>query len=267
MARNPTRFSPILNAQASAKRVRDAFDAAKSRTGGEGRLVAFSAGGFFLAFVLLAGLAPFLMRAPAIVASLAGFFLVALVLVATGLGALALWRIVRAGVSREEQSAQIYSAIAVEVALSDAEDAGLRAYGPRMVHDAMTGRVAGYNVAVMSDAGVTYAVIRLRAKASTHLLLSPDGVPWPFPIEKPEALTPISLPKNIVASAWAHNRDAGIKLANTLAPALAMSAAGGEVPFLSIRERALVLMWTRGDVGTAAVIAGEIIKGLAQPPP
>jgi hypothetical protein len=267
MARNPIRLSPQASARAAAQKVRDAFDAAKSRTGGEAQLVMISAGGLFLAFVLLAVMAPILMNAPAIVSSIIGFVLFVLVLVSTGIGGVALWRMIKAG-AMEARAAKapitsIYSQSAVEAALSDAEDAGLRKVSARVVQDAMTGRVSGRPMAVMQADGVTYGVIRLKDAAQASLLLAPGTAPWPFAFPHDGALTPVPAPHGLQALAWSTQRDAGLALAARLGPALAMSAAGGEVPYASVRGRALVMMWQRGDVGTAAVIMGEVAKAFS----
>jgi hypothetical protein len=267
MARNPTRLSPQASARAAAQRVRDAFSAAKGRTGGEGRLVAMSAGGLLLAFVLLAVLAPMLMKAPAFVSSLIGFVLFALVFVATGIGVVALWRMIKAGAKEGEASkagpSPIFSQTAIESALSDAEDAGLRAVSPRNVEEAMTGRMQGRPMAVMRADGVTYGVIRLKEAVAASLLIAPGTEPWPFAFPNDGALTPIPAPANVDAMAWTTDRSKGLALSTQLAPAMAMSAAGGEVPYLSVRGRALVMMWRKADVGTACVIAHEIAKAFA----
>jgi hypothetical protein len=267
MAKKPFRLNPQASPRAAAQKVRDAFDAAKTRTGGEGRLVAMSAGGLFLAFVLLAVLAPILMNAPAIVSSIVGFILFALVIVATGIGAVALWRMIKAGAmeanSASTQTPSIYSQSAIEAALSDAEDAGLRAVSPRVVQDAMTGRIHGRPLVVLLADGLTYAVIRLNEPVTASLLLAPGNAPWPFAFPKDGALTPIAVPRDVDALAWTTQREAGMALVAQLGPALVMSAAGGEVPYLSVRGRALVMMWRRGDVGTGAVIAGEIAKAFS----
>lgn len=264
MAKNPARLDPQDAARAAASKMRDAFNAAKSRTGGEGRLVAMSAGGLFLAFLLLAVLAPFLMRAPPIVGSIIGFLLLALVLVATGIGGIALWRMIKAGAMDADaaaaQQGSLFSQTAIEAALSDAEDAGLRAVSKRVAQDAMTGRVHTRPIAVVSSDGVTYGVLRLKQAATASLLLAPGQAPWPFAFPNDGVLTPIPAPGGIDALAWSTDREAGLALAKKLGPALAMSAAGGEVPFVSIRGRALVLMWRAGDVGTATVITTEVAK-------
>jgi hypothetical protein len=264
MARNPAPFNPQASARAAAQKVRDAFSAAKGRTGHEGRLVAFSAGGLLLAFVLLAVLAPLQIRAPGLVSSLVGFVLFALVVVATGIGIVALWRMIKAGAMEGEAAAQtntsIFSQTAVEAALSDAEDAGLRAVVPRVVQDAMTGRVAGRPVAVMRAEGVTFGVIRLKNAIKASLLLAPGHAPWPFAFPTDGVLSPIPVPSGIDALAWSTEREDGMALASKLGPALAMSAAGGDLPFVSVRGRALVMMWRSGDVGTACVIMGEVAK-------
>lgn len=267
MARNPTRLSPQASARAGVAKVRDAINAAKSRTGGEGRLVIISAGGLFLAFVLLAVMAPILMNAPATISSIIGFLLFVLVLISTGIGAVALWRMIKAGANEARAinapMTSIYSQSGVETALSDAEDAGLRAVSPRLVQDAMTGRVSGRPMVVVQADGVTYGVIRLKEAVAACLLLAPGNAPWPFAFPNDGALTPVPAPHGVEALAWSTQRDAGLALALALGPALVMSGAGGEVPYLSVRGRALVMMWRRGDVGTAAVIIGEVAKVFA----
>jgi hypothetical protein len=267
MARNLTRLNPQASARTAAGKVRDAFNGAKARTGGAGQLVALAAGGLLLAFILLAALAPVLMRAPAIISSLIGFVLLALVLISTAVGGVALWRMIKAGAmeanSTSAQGTSIYSLSAIEAALSDAEDAGLRVVGARTVQDAMTGRVSGRPVAVMRADGVTYAVIRLRDAVPASLLLAPGRAPWPLSFPNDGALTPVGAPAGIDALAWSTAREVGMALSARLATALTMSLAGGEVPFVSVRGRALVMMWRRGDVGTAAVIAGEVAKAFA----
>ena len=263
MAKSPSRLKP----QDAVQQVRSAFNAAKNRTGGEGRLVALSAGGMVLAFVLLAIVAPLLMTAPARVASVIGFCLLALVIGATGIGVLALWRMIKAGAmdtaADAAHSRSIFSQTAVESALSDAEDAGLRGAAPRVVHEAMTGRVHGRPVAVMRDEGVTYAVIRLKDAVPASLLMAPGSAPWPLAFPNDGPLTPLPAPAGIAALAWTTDRAAGLALCTQLAHALGMSAAGGDVPYLSVRGRAVVLMWRRADVGTACVIAHEVAKAMA----
>jgi hypothetical protein len=265
MAKNPLQFNP----KAAAIRVRAAFAAAQARTGNEGQLVALSAGGLLLAFVLLAIVAPFVMRAPGFVSVLTGVVLFGLVVIATGIGIVALWRMIKAGamegsVTASKTEGGIFSQSAVQAALSDAEDAGLRAISPRDVSEAMTGRIAGRAIAVMVSDGATFGVMRLAQAASATLLLTPNEEPWPFAIPADGTLVPIGAPKGVVALAWTTQREIGLALMHHLAPALVMSQAGGAVPFVSVRGRALVLMWPKGDVGTACVIMGEMAKGFGE---
>jgi hypothetical protein len=261
MAMNPVQFNP----KAAATRVRAAFAAAQARTGNEGQLVALSAGGLLAAFVLLAIVAPFVMRAPGFVSILIGVVLFGLVVVATGIGIVALWRMIKAGAMEgsavTKAEGAIFSQSAVEAALSDAEDAGLRAVSPRDVSEAMTGRIHGKAIAVMVSDGATFGVMRLAQAAGARLLMTPGEEPWPFTIPTDGALVPISAPKGVVALAWTTQREAGLTMMERLAPALVMSQAGSAVPFVSVRGRALVLMWPNGDVGTASVIMGEVAKG------
>jgi hypothetical protein len=264
MAKSPVRLNLQDQARSAASKVRDALSAAKNRTGGEGRLVAFSAGGLFLSFALLAMSAPLLMQAPAIISNIVGLILFAGVVVSTSLGGFALWRMIKAGAMAGDtgvsQSPSIFSSSAVEAALSDAEDAGLRGTGPRSVIEAMTGRLHGRPIAVMRCNGVTYGVVRLKTAATASLLLAPDQAPWPFTFPSDGDLTPIPAPRGVDALAWSTQRSAGLELMALLAPALTMSAAGGDVPFVSLRQRALVLMWRKADVAAACVVTAEAAK-------
>jgi hypothetical protein len=259
-----SRLNPRVGAKRAAQQVRDAINAAKGRTGGEGRLVAISAGGFLLAFVLLAALAPILITSPPFLSSVIGFILLALVIGATGIGGVALWRMIKAGAmegtAATSPTSTIYSQSAVEAALSDAEDAGLRAVAPRIIEDAMTGRVSGRPISVVRADGVTYGVVRLKEAIAGALLVAPGSSPWPFAFPNDGALTPISAPGGVKGLAWTTARETGLAVGVSLGPALAMSEAGGEVPYLSVRGRALVMMWRKGDVGTACLIVGEVAK-------
>ncbi|MEN9856457.1 MAG: hypothetical protein RLZZ157_1583 [Pseudomonadota bacterium] len=246
--------------------VRLAMNAARARAGAEGGLVGLSATGLLLAFVLLALLAPVQMRVPAWLATTLGFLVFVLIVGATGLGVVAIWRMVQSGARDGELAAPaggaLFSQSAIEAALSDAEDAGLRALAPRRASDALTGQMAGRPVVVVQADGVTYAVLRSKVAFAASLLVAPSGTPWPFALPKGPPLIPLAPPTGLAAQIWTNERAGGQALLSDLAPALAMSAAGGELPFLSARGRALVLMWRQGDVGTASVILAEIVKGL-----
>lgn len=264
MARTPALFNPKYLMQ----NLRDGFDAAKARTGSEGVLVALSAGGLVLAFLLLAVLAPLALNAPGFVSYGAGVLVLLLVLAATGAGAVALWRLMAQG-AREGggvlvQPTSIVNESAIQAALSDAEDAGLRALGPREVQDAMTGRVQGFAMAALQSGAHVFLVIRLKEAVPLSLIFAPKAAPWPFALPADGTLTPVPAPGGVEGLAWATDRDPALTWTARLGPALAMSAAGGEAPFLSLRAKALVLRWDRGDVGTAALIGRELCLALAK---
>lgn len=264
MARAPF----LLNPKFLLQNLRDGFDAAKARTGHEGGLIALSAGGLLLAFLLLALLAPLALNAPGFVSYGAGAFVLLLVLASTGAGAIALWRLMAAG-AREGggarvQTMAIVNDVAIQAALSDAEDAGLRALVPRDVQDAMTGRVQGLAMAAVQSGAQVFLIIRLKQAAPLSLIFAPKAAPWPFALPSDGTLTPVPAPGGVDGLAWATDRDPALIWSARLGPALAMSAAGGEAPFLSLRAKALVLRWDRGDVGTAALIGRELCLAIAK---
>lgn len=265
MARAPF----LLNPKYLMQNLRDGFDAAKARTGSEGVLVALSAGGLVLAFLLLALLAPLALNAPGFISYGVGAFVLLLVLAATGAGAVALWRLMaqgaRDGVTTQIQAASIVNESAIQAALSDAEDAGLRAISAREVQDAMTGRVQGFALAAVQSGAHVFLVIRLKQKMPFSLIFAPKAAPWPFALPADGVLTPVPTPGGVDGLAWATDRDLALVWTTRLGPALAMSAAGGEAPFLSLRAKALVLRWDSGDVGTAALIGRELCLAIAQP--
>ena len=261
--------APLLpNPKFLVQNLRDGFDAAKARTGHEGALIALSACGLILAFFLLALLAPLALNAPGFVSYGAGALVLVLVLASTGAGAVALWRLMAAG-ARDGggvliQSTGIVNDGAIQAALSDAEDAGLRALGPRDVQDAMTGRVQGLAMAAVQAGSYVFVVIRLKQALPFSLIFAPKAAPWPFALPSDGPLTPVPTPGGVDGLAWATDRDPALAWAARLGPALAMSAAGGEAPFLSLRAKALVLRWENGDVGTAALIGRELCLALAK---
>jgi hypothetical protein len=264
MARTPFPLNPKYLMQD----LRDGFDAAKARTGHEGGLIALSAGGLILAFFLLALLAPLALNAPGFASYGAGVLVLVLVLASTGAGAIALWRLMAQG-AREGggaliQATAIVNDAAIQAALSDAEDAGLRALGSREVQDAMTGRVCGLAMAALQAGGHVFLVIRLKQAVPLSLIFAPKAAPWPFALPADGTLTPVPTPGGIDGLAWATDRDPALAWTARLGPALAMSAAGGEAPFLSLRAKALVLRWDKGDVGTAALIGRELCLALAK---
>jgi hypothetical protein len=260
MAKAPFLFDP----KGAATKVRAALAAARTRTGNEGHLVALSAGGLLLAFVLLAALAPLAMGAPDIVSTLTGFVIFGLVVVATGLGILALWRMIKAGAMEGASPAQgttsVFSQSAIDAALSDAHEAGLRAFSTPTLQDAITGRLCGRPIAICTADGATFAVLRLREAAPATLLLTPNQQPWPYAFPADGPLTPVQAPQGVDALAWSTKFEVGQALIAKLAPALTMSQTGGAVPFVSVRGRALVLMWPQGEVTTAGLILGEVAK-------
>jgi hypothetical protein len=264
MARAPL----LLNPKFLLQNLRHGFDAAKARTGHEGALIALSAGGLILAFFLLALLAPLALYAPGFVSYGAGALVLVLVLASTGAGAVALGRLMAAGahegVGALVQATGTVNESAIHAALSDAEDAGLRALGPRDVQDVMTGRVHGLAVAAIQAGAQVFLVIRLKQAVPLSLIFTPKAAPWPFALPSDGTLTPVSAPGGVDGLAWATDRDPGLLWSVRLGPALAMSAAGGEAPFLSLRAKALVLRWDNGDVGTAALIGRELCLAIAK---
>ncbi len=264
MARAPQ----ILNPKFLLQNLRDGFDAAKTRTGSEGVLVALSAGGLILAFLLLALLAPLALNAPGFVSYGAGALVLLLVLAATGAGAVALWRLMaegaRSGGGALIQANGTINDSAIQAALSDAEDAGLRALGTREVQDAMTGRVHGFALAAVQSGAHVFLVIRLKQVIPFSLIFAPKAAPWPFALPSDGKLTPMPTPGGVDGLSWATERDPALLWCTRLGPALAMSAAGGEAPFLSLRAKALVLRWDNGDVGTAALIGRELCLAISK---
>lgn len=265
MARAPH----LLNPKFLVQNLRDGFDAAKARTGSEGVLVALSAGGLLLAFLLLALLAPVALYAPDFLSYGAGALVLILVLAATSAGAVALWRLMAEGTRSGKDATSalaggIVNEAAVQAALSDAEDAGLRAISQREVHDAITGRVQGFALAAVQSGAHVFLVIRLKQALPFSIIVAPKAAPWPYALPADGNLTPIPTPGGVDGLSWATDRDIALPWCARLGPALAMSAAGGEAPFVSLRAKALVLRWGQGDVGTAALIGRELCLALAK---
>ncbi|WP_284360585.1 hypothetical protein [Candidatus Phycosocius spiralis] len=249
--------------------LKEGFAAAQARAGHEGGLMALSAGGLLLAFIALALLAPFAIQAPGLVSYGLGVLIVILIVAATATGAFALWRLMIGAPMQAGDKANLtgfapYNPNAVLAALSDAEDAGLSPSGRRQFFDALTGRVQGYSMAAFQVDHDVFLVIRLKETLKSSFIFAPKSVPWPYPLPKGGPLTPVPPPGGVNGLAWSNNRDFGLKWTKRLGPAMAMSEAGGEAPFLSLRQKALVLRWSAGDVGTASLIGRELIGAIAR---
>jgi hypothetical protein len=261
MARNPV-LAAQDRSRAAAQKVKDAVSAARGRVGGEGRLVVFAAACILTAFVLLAILAPILMRAPGFVSYLAGALLFILILVGTGAGILALWRMMQGGVVPGELPGGPLNQAAVEAALSEAEECGLKATGPRVAEEGVSGRIAGRPIVVVRCEGRTYGVVRLKEPAWVTVLVAPGAAHWPFALPNDGKLTP--LPAPIDGLAWATERQGGQDILLALTPALVLAASAGEAPLTCVRAKAMVMMWERADVGSAALVISEAARHLEQ---
>ena len=266
MARTPFPFNPKFLIQD----LKEGFAAAQARAGHEGSLIALSAGGLLIAFFALGLFAPLAMQAPGLVSYGLGVLIVMIMLAATATGAFALWRLVIGAPTQTGDKASPagfapYNPTAVEAALSDAEDAGLSPLGKRQFQDALTGRVQGFAVAAFQVESHVFLVIRLKETLKSSFIFAPKSAPWPYPLPKDGALTPVPTPGSVNGLAWSTDREFGLEWTKRLGPALSMSEAGGEAPFLSLRQKALVLRWSAGDVGTASLIGRELIGAIARP--
>jgi hypothetical protein len=245
--------------------LRDAVARARGKVGGEGRLVAWAAGLVLGAFVLLAASAPVALAAPAWASTALGWLAFALLAAGCGVGVRALTRLARGEPVENGVAARLEATVAS--VFGDAEDAGLRALGPRAAADVLTGTVAGRPCAAARDAkgGRTHALVRARAPFPTTLLIAPVGAPWPHALPADGALVTLWTPKDSGVDAWAGDREAGARLLRALDPALRLAGAGGEMPWIGLRGRSASLLFTRADVASALVVAAEVARALADP--
>jgi|GEM_PF-3064911 len=254
----------------AVRNIKEAFGRAKERIGGFSAGIGFAASLILLSFILLAVLAPIAMQLPRffqialsyipILALLAGIFVAVSLLLQ---------------ISKNEKSSDkslhfsgTIAKSAIDVALSEAEDAGLKAIGSREYVDCLSGLGSGLPVVNAICDGWTYTVVRLKGGKYPFIMLAPFGEAWPHKLPTSKPLTPLTPPASIAAKAWSFDDFAERQRAQTAlenyAAALKMSAIGGEMPYLFQFESSLVLAWRNCDIGSAALIAHEMTKIIAK---
>lgn len=250
----------------AAATMRAAVSQARQRLGGEGQLIGLAAGLVLLAFILLALAAPLALAGPGFVSWIAGGLVLLVLLAGAVSGIVAVTRMARAGNLDATRVAAPDLNSAIATVMGEAEDAGLKTFGPREADEAFSGRIAGRPCAVVRHGGRTWAVARAPATFGFALALTPAGVAWPHPLPDDGQLTPCQPPEGLDALAWATDRLKGGALLEVLAPALRLAAAGGELPLLSVRNRSVVMAFTRADAASALVVACEAARALAVAP-
>ncbi|KAF0185468.1 MAG: hypothetical protein FD163_1283 [Hyphomonadaceae bacterium] len=246
--------------------IKAAFGRAKARIGGFSGGIGFAASLLLLSFILLAVLAPIAVKMPRIVQIILGFIPI-LALLGGVFVAVSLLIKISKNEKATVNSAQFSGTIAktaIDIALGEAEDAGLKAVGAREFGDCFSGRAYDLPIVAVICENSTYAVIRLKAQDYPLIMLAPFNEPWPQKLPSSKSLTPLTPPSGIAAQAWGRDELSSRQVAQTMleayGPALKMSAIGGEVPFLYQFEKTLVLAWRNCDIGSAALIAHEIAK-------
>ena len=243
-----------------------ALTEAQARVGGEGQGIAWSAGLLFGAFVLLALAAPIGVQLPGMLGTAVTGLPLLVMLAGLVIGLRSLLRVIKA-----DQAAALDSPVAagsrptvpeaaVNVALADAERAGLLKPGTVAYDDVLSGVISDWPmISVRSDKAVI-AVMRIPAsEAGNHyspIIVTPAGKPWPFAMPDQAPLTPLTPPDGLGLQAWGPEteRDGAQQLLQRLAPAFSLAENAGALPRLSLLGRSLVLRWEAGDVAGAAVI-------------
>lgn len=271
MVSNPAESRYLVNMRTpinieAIQNIKAAFGRAKARIGSFSGGIGFAASLILLSFILLAVLAPIALQMPRFLQIIIGYIPILALLGGVFVAVSLLIR-----VSRDEKSttttAQFSGTIAktaIEVALGEVEDSGLKAAGVREYGDCFSGRANGLPIVAVICEGRTYAVIRLKVSNYPLIMLAPFGEPWPQKLPTSKPLTPLTPPSGIAAQAWSEDnllaRQSAQTMLETYGAALKMSAIGGEVPFLYQLEKSLILAWCNCDIGSAALIAYEIAK-------
>lgn len=248
--------------------VREAVTRARTRIYGQSQLIGISAILVLVSFVLLAFIAPFAVKMPRIIQAVFGFLPFIFLIAGIGVAIFTLVKLGKEG-SKESEPLQISGTIAktaIEAALSEAEDAGLKSIGSREYGDCLSGKIGDFPFAIIKGIEQTFAIIRLKQAANCFIMLAPFSLPWPniLPTDKP--LTPLTPPENLPAQAWTFDdlksRERAQAQLNAFGSSLLMSMAGGEVPYLYLNGRNLVMAWRNCDIGSACLITHEIAKTL-----
>lgn len=245
--------------------LKNAIYNAKERIDINGQLLAVSAGIVLLSLVLMAVFAP-------IAAKTSGFLQFVFtafpfLLLVFGIG-LAIFIFIKYAKNQEiEAEAPFKGTIAqyaIEVALSEVEEAGLIEKNNRDYDDCLTGKIGSTPIAIIKSHNFTYCVLRIRQSMPCFLMMSPDGKDWPFEVPENKNLTGVMIGGGINARAWTHNTENSRKevqiLLRRMKTALKTALAGGEIPFIYGKGRSFVLAWHTNDIGPCSLISCEFVK-------
>lgn len=261
--RTPISFDTINNIKA-------AFGRARSKIGGFSGGIGFAASLILLSFVLLAIIAPIAVRLPRFFQIFLGYIPILALLGGVFVAVSLLLQISKSEKTtvNEAQFSGTIAKTAIDVALSEAEEAGLKAAATKEYQDCLSGRASGLPFVAVNCSDKTYAVVRLKSANNPFIMLAPFSEKWPQKLPTNKTLTPLTPPVGIAAQAWSLDdlamRQHAQSMLESYGAALKMSAIGGEVPYLYQFERTLVLAWRNCDIGSAALIANEIAKILAK---
>lgn len=258
----------------TTQKIKDALARARVRIGGFSGGISLAALLVLLSFILLAVLAPIAVRLPRFLQEFLGYLPFLALCAGIFVAISVLLKLGKAddGVQATDNFSGTIAKYALEIAMNEAEDAGLKAKNMREYKDCFTGKYGDIPIAIYEISGEIYAVLRLKVALECFIMLAPNNIAWPFSYEKLQNLSPIFVETELGAKAWSFDnlssREKAQEFVAKLTSALKMSVIGGQLPFLYGKERSLVLKWQSGDqsgdIGSCSLIAIEIAKALSQ---
>ncbi len=244
-----------------------AIETSRARLGAQGSMLLGAIGLVFLSFIVLAMIAPLGAKTGGLLSYFLSFIPFLILLGGVFIAIRGLYRTFQ---TQSEASKIVHKGAiaksAIEIAISEIVDAGLLAQNESEYSNCLSGNVHGFAIVSLQTQKMGFCVIRLKEDFKSILIALPRGEIWPIKLPSDKKLSPVTPPNNAL-EAWSFDnlsaRDKAQNLIETLTPVINMAQTGGELPFICVQERALILGFKNADLGAISLIGNEAARCLA----
>lgn len=244
-----------------------AIETSRARLGAQGSMLVGAIGLVFLSFIVLAIIAPLGAKTGGLLSYLLSFIPFLILLGGVIIAIRGLYRTFK---TQSETSKIVHKGAiaksAIDIAISEIVDAGLLAQNESQYSNCLSGNVHGFAIVSLQTQKMGFCVIRLKEDFKSILIALPRGEIWPIKLPTDKKLSPVTAPNNSL-EAWSFDnlsaRDKAQNLIETLTQVINMAQMGGELPFICVQERALILGFKNADLGAISLIGNEAARCLA----
>ncbi len=246
-----------------------AIESSHARLGAQGSMLVGAIGLVFLSFIILAIVAPLGAKTGGLLSYIISFIPFLILIGGLFIAIRGLYLTFK---NQTEASKIVHKGAiaktAIEIALSEIIDAGLLAQNESKYSNCLSGNVHGFAIVSLQTNKMGFCVIRLKEDFKSILIALPRGEVWPIKLPTDKKLSPVTPPINTL-EAWSFDnlsaRDKAQNLIETLTPTINMAQMGGELPFICVQDRALIIGFKNADLGAISLIGNEAARCLAAP--